>query len=192
MALIILVRHGESEANVRGILSHSYDAYPLTELGRKEVLQVAVEFSGAIVDELYSSPVLRARQTAEIISSVIHHEVQVDERIRESSMGIHNNMPYFEVPKGGREQIGLESWLSIEKRMRDFADDAEGKIIVVSHQITIRALLASYLGLGEPESYGIDIGRATVSAIDTDTGRILCVGAKRVPARLLAILKVHS
>ncbi|MCL5730970.1 MAG: histidine phosphatase family protein [Candidatus Thermoplasmatota archaeon] len=189
MALIVLVRHGESEANVKGILSHSYNIYPLTEHGKEEIRKLAEDFSGVIFDSFYSSPVLRARQSAEIISAAIKMEASIDERLRESSMGAYNNSPHFELPKGGREEKGLESWASIERRMRNFSEEVSGNVIAVSHQITIRAIIASYLNIGEPESYGIDIGRATISAIDTDRKKVLCVGARRLPERLSNILR---
>ncbi len=179
MALVYLVRHGESEANALGILTDSLEGYPLTAKGVEEVRTISVQLSKFRFDRIVSSPVLRARQSAAIVSGPLRNPVEIDDRIRESSMGSYNNRKYFELPAGGRVEKGLESWDSMTSRMVDFAESLEGRVIAVTHQITIRVLLAHYLGIGELESYGIDIPRASVSVADTENGRVYAVGARR-------------
>ncbi len=180
MALVYLVRHGESEANALGILTDSLEGYPLTAKGVEEVKAMSLQLSNFRFDRIVSSPVLRARQSAAIISDALNKPIEIDARIRESSMGGYNNRKYFELPAGGRVEKGLESWASMTSRMVDFAESLEGSVIAVTHQITIRVLLAHYMGIGELESYGIDISRASVSVADTENGRIYAVGSMRL------------
>ena len=180
MALVYLVRHGESEANALGILTDGLEGYPLTAKGVEEVKAMSLQLSKFRFDRIVSSPVLRARQSAAIISDALNKPIEIDARIRESSMGGYNNRKYFELPAGGRVEKGLESWASMTSRMVDFAESLEGSVIAVTHQITIRVLLAHYMGVGELESYGIDISRASVSVADTKNGRIYAVGSRRL------------
>jgi len=67
---ILLVRHGESEANAEGRLQGSLD-YPLSDRGRAQAKQLARWMSKAGIgwDYAFTSPLLRARQTAEILCS---------------------------------------------------------------------------------------------------------------------------
>ncbi|MBK7581943.1 MAG: histidine phosphatase family protein [Myxococcales bacterium] len=67
---ILLVRHGESEANAEGRLQGSLD-YPLSERGRAQARQLArwLGHNGVAWDAAYTSPLLRARQTAEILTT---------------------------------------------------------------------------------------------------------------------------
>lgn len=66
---LILVRHGESAANVEGRLQGQRD-YPLTRRGRAQAAALALwsERSGISWDFAYCSPLSRAKETAEIIS----------------------------------------------------------------------------------------------------------------------------
>ena len=64
MAIAYFVRHGEAETNSNGILSSKYDGYPLTDHGREQIAETARQLEGIEFSRAYSSPVLRARQTA--------------------------------------------------------------------------------------------------------------------------------
>ena len=64
MGNVFFVRHGEAETNKNDVLSSDYDGYPLTENGRSQVSATAEQLQGIMFDRAYSSPVLRARQSA--------------------------------------------------------------------------------------------------------------------------------
>ena len=68
MADLYLVRHGQTELNVQNILQGWQDS-PLTERGREQALatRTAFEARGISFDHAYSSPLGRARRTAELI-----------------------------------------------------------------------------------------------------------------------------
>ncbi len=68
---LLLVRHGESEANAEGRLQGSLD-YPLSERGRAQAGQLArwMEKNDVSWDFAFCSPLLRARQTAEILCAI--------------------------------------------------------------------------------------------------------------------------
>jgi broad specificity phosphatase PhoE len=70
---LYLVRHGESEANVRHIFANQVEGQPLTERGRAQARALSSRLAVALGDRtpssLRTSPVLRARQTAAILST---------------------------------------------------------------------------------------------------------------------------
>ena len=63
---LILVRHGESEANARGIIQGRLD-FGLSELGRLQAQRVADRLKDDDIVRIVTSPLLRAAQTADII-----------------------------------------------------------------------------------------------------------------------------
>ncbi|MEP7216314.1 MAG: histidine phosphatase family protein, partial [Anaerolineaceae bacterium] len=66
---LILVRHGESEANARGIIQGRLD-FGLSELGRLQAQHVAERLMQEEIARLATSPLLRAAQTADVIGAV--------------------------------------------------------------------------------------------------------------------------
>ena len=68
MATLYLVRHGESVANVRHVFSNGRLDLPLTGLGREQARRAAAWLADRGIAHVFSAPLLRARQTAEIIA----------------------------------------------------------------------------------------------------------------------------
>jgi 2,3-bisphosphoglycerate-dependent phosphoglycerate mutase len=68
MTTLFLVRHGESEANVRRIFSNGKVDLPLTELGRRQAERAAAWLEGRGIQHVFHAPLLRARETAEIVA----------------------------------------------------------------------------------------------------------------------------
>jgi len=177
MKKAILIRHGESEANVRGILSEELEYYNLTETGRSQAERMGNILRNYRIDGIFSSPILRTRETADIISGIIGRKVEIMDDIRESGLGGFNGKPFQSLPFGGREDLGMESWTSLVKRMIGALEEREGNYIFVSHALPIRAAVSHYLGLNELDSYGIEIRFTSISAIDITNGKVLCLGS---------------
>jgi len=85
---IIFVRHGESESNPEEIRAGQLDGYPLTEKGRKQSEDIAEILKKEKIDVFISSPVLRAKQTAEIISEKLGIKYIEDARVKEYNYGL--------------------------------------------------------------------------------------------------------
>ncbi len=184
MNLAILVRHGESYSNRLNIVSQDVDKYPLTERGREQARRAAVEIKKLHIDHIYSSPILRARETAEIISRELDMEIEFDQRLREMEFGSFNGMDLEHVPDFTYESREIEPWRSIEERMLSIVKEKEGNCLLISHAFPIRVLLAHFLSLGEDESYGIFINYATISMVDTLRGKVIAMGSPRVTERM--------
>lgn len=184
MASVIFVRHGESLSNTNNIITSDYKGYPLTEKGKAQALEAAVELKGIHVDKLMSSPVQRAKETAEIISNVVKVQPMVDERIRESGMGPFNNKSLNEIPKKKRSELGMESWESHQERFISAINDVDGVSLMVSHAFPIRSAVAHFLDLDEDESYGINIRNGSITVVDLDSEKVLCIGSRHLTARV--------
>ena len=94
---LLLVRHGQSEGNVAGLIQGQLDE-PLTEVGREQATAVAERLrdeGGA--DRLVASPLARAAATAEAIADATGLPVTVDERLMEYHFGEVSGLTIREV-----------------------------------------------------------------------------------------------
>lgn len=85
---LYFVRHGESEANTKYIISNRESPFGLTELGRTQANVLAGNLKGIPFASMFSSPIRRARETADILSHVVGKPYQVTEALREYDCGI--------------------------------------------------------------------------------------------------------
>jgi broad specificity phosphatase PhoE len=90
---IYLVRHGENKANITKEFSYKKVDYPLTAKGIIQAQQTAEYFKDKDIHEIYSSPLRRAMETAEIIASAIGLKVVVMENFREVNVGALEGQP---------------------------------------------------------------------------------------------------
>lgn len=87
MNTVYLVRHAENPANITKEFSCRKVDYPLTQKGILQAQQTAVYFRDERIDAIYSSPLKRAVQTAEIIGNALDLPVTVIEHFREMNVG---------------------------------------------------------------------------------------------------------
>jgi broad specificity phosphatase PhoE len=85
---LYFVRHGESEANLSWEFSNRSARHPLTETGRRQSHELAERLRHVSVNVIYSSPVMRAVQTAEILSSELRMPFIVKDALREFDVGV--------------------------------------------------------------------------------------------------------
>ena len=85
---LYFTRHGESEANVLREISNRGLKHPLTEKGRQQAQALAAELLPAGITAIYTSPLLRAVQTAEILSEALGVGFEVTDALREYDCGI--------------------------------------------------------------------------------------------------------
>lgn len=208
MGVIIVIRHGFSESNKKGYLTHDIEGYPLTQEGKTYILKAAGELNKlGNIKEIISSPVLRARETAEIISQVTGLKVRIDYRLTERQMGRYNNQ---KVPGGNRpdqtdhnwhtKEIlngypnGLEDWQKVMDRTEAFLNGMplNENFIVITHGDIIKAITASILGLDEFEVWGIRANHGHFTVIDRKNRRLLSIGSPILSDRLIEKIKSAS
>lgn len=85
---LYFARHGQSEANTRHIISNRESPLGLTSLGKEQARALVKNLREVPVSLIFSSPVFRARETAEILSAVFGKPYQVTKALREYDCGI--------------------------------------------------------------------------------------------------------
>ncbi|MCS7201008.1 MAG: class I tRNA ligase family protein [Patescibacteria group bacterium] len=162
-----LMRHCWSLSLSKNFLS-SYPELifnPLTRKGVWQAKQKAKSLKKEKIDLIFTSPILRAKETALIIGDELNIPVFVDERLREIDMGILQNRPYEEFDKyivdrlTGEKDFNKriengESLNDVKKRMINFVLDLERKyrnkrILIVSHGGPLLLLEGEMKGLSQ-------------------------------------------
>jgi broad specificity phosphatase PhoE len=167
-ATVYLVRHGESAANADPGVRRSDDP-PLTPRGHEQAARAAAALARAGLDAVFSSPLRRARQTADAIASATGLVPAVLAGFAEVGMGMLTDP---ESPEGRAERDAIFSaWLAGDFRRgfpggEGFADvvrrvhealgaasrdPRHGRIAIVTHRMPIAAAAAL---AGEPTPPG--------------------------------------
>lgn len=102
MTRVIIVRHGQSSYNTQKRIQGRSDASQLTEKGRKDASLVGKALSNISFNAIYSSPLQRAKSTADVICSEIqavstHPAIQTDDQLLEIDLPIWEGMINTEV-----------------------------------------------------------------------------------------------
>ena len=116
-----LLRHGQSEANVRGLIASSpaaaYEGFGLTDVGRTQVrTSLLAALDAGILprsSHVVSSPLRRARESAEIAAEVLGTTVRIDPRLAERGFGefeLGSDEHYARVWSEDRTDPAHESW----------------------------------------------------------------------------------
>jgi broad specificity phosphatase PhoE len=85
---LYFARHGESEANLLRVFSNRGLKHGLTEKGRAQARILARTLEPASITGLFSSPLLRAVQTAEIVAEVLGLNYEITDALREYDCGV--------------------------------------------------------------------------------------------------------
>ncbi len=181
-----LVRHGETEDNVNHIIQGQTDS-PLTENGIEEIKKVAKKLKGVKFDLAFSSDLLRAKRTAEIIALEHKLEVTTSEIIRERNFGEFEKRPNTEYAekvnslldklsdeeRRSFDKFGMESENSLVERLTTFIREVAvanpgKKVLVVAHGAIIRYFLIR-LGVGDYKTFrGSSIKNVGFVKIESD------------------------
>lgn len=86
---IWFIRHAESDANVQRIYSNGGCSFPLTVNGLQQARAIANRFSSVRIRIVYSSPLLRAKQTAEEICKIKKIGMRIAPELSEYGMGVY-------------------------------------------------------------------------------------------------------
>ena len=156
--IFFLVRHGEAEHNVRHIIASDVEGsrtgnIHLTDRGRLQIEERSKELKHEKVDIIFHSPLLRTRETAEILASATGAPMKEDVRLHETTFGNWEGKPsalFFQSHPSPQSRLetgadGVEGFRSTRERAASFLKDAlrefHGKtIVVVSHGDTLEIL----------------------------------------------------
>jgi broad specificity phosphatase PhoE len=174
MALVILVRHGETGANRDGYFAH--DDIPLTERGEQQAREAAAKLKEKYrPTRLLSSSFQRARQTAGFISEALGLPVEVLPDIHECNFGYLKGLPYAHIPPELKDPAwipeGGESRHAVQARTLQaleglLASSRDEQIVVVAHGVVIQSFCAHLAGTWENVAMPVNCG-AVVATFDS-------------------------
>ena len=97
MAMIIFLRHGQAKNNTERILAGRSSGVNLTEEGILQVQNIAKIMKPLPISAVYSSPIQRAKNTAEIVARSNSINYSLDDRLIELEMGKFTGMHYDDI-----------------------------------------------------------------------------------------------
>ena len=158
---LILARHGESEWMVRG--DEAGFNSPLTDRGRRQARMLgrwlAANQEG--IDAIYASPLIRARDTAEIAAAELGLPVKFDDGLREFEVHYWHDSDDYALPyiNGGAAPPAYlaESYLPFKARVQEatrriLEAHPEGTVLIVAHGGTVGTIVRCLLGA---HSFGV-------------------------------------
>jgi len=198
--MIYIIRHGQTEMNQANVLQGRSN-FPLNEKGTAQAESAAKRLKDQkiVFDKMYSSPLIRAVQTAKIVGGELLPLV-VDERLIEMDYGPYEGMDlkkpapevlhFFSDFQNNPAPEGMEPLDEVVKRSGEFLEEIKEEaekytILISTHAIAMKGLL-EYL---TPDSNGAYwskyIGNCEVYSAEVKDG------AYTVPAQFLTDVEGH-
>ena len=185
--MILLIRHGQTASNRDGLLVGRIDP-PLTELGESQAQRLGARLQRSNPAFILSSPLSRARQTADAIAASTGLTVEIEDRLVEMNYGEWDGTPISDVPIEAWRQWrsdpefkppGGESLREVSQRVGSLMGElllSDDLAIVVSHVSPIKAALAWALGAPDQMVWRMFIDVASISSIGMRQGAPCMLG----------------
>jgi probable phosphomutase (TIGR03848 family) len=184
VATLLLVRHGTTA--VTGKRLGGWTDASLDDRGREQVAATAERLRDVPVAAVYSSPIVRTRETARIIADVLGQKVRTRKGLGEVEYGDWTDQPLGQLrrrklwkviqstpsrvtfPNGGSIR-GAQS--TAVETLEDLAGEhAEDTIVAVSHADVIKAVVAHFLGMPLDTFQRLVVSPASVTALHLAEG----------------------
>ena len=178
---IIFLRHGQAKNNTERVLSGRTPGVPLTDKGILQAQQTAELLEHMNISAIYSSPIQRAKHTAEIVGKHNSIDVQIDDRLIELDMGKFTGVPYDEIFSShgnvfmkfynGELEIahnGVETFSEVKKRVLGIVDQItknhpDKNVVLVTHMDPIKAMLSTIVDLSPTNLFELIIANASLN-----------------------------
>lgn len=180
---LILLRHGEPEAQVHGRCYGNLDV-GLSDNGRDAVRAKLSSLGGLRVSALYTSPLKRAVETAAIAEASLGMKAIAAPELREINFGAFEGLTYPEIEQRYPKEYRLwmecptevtfpsgECFMDMKVRVLKFMESLfalheQGTVTIVAHGGPNRVILADALGIPAAMVFRIDQSYAAVNVID--------------------------
>jgi len=198
MAQIFLIRHGENEYVKTGRLAGRLPGVHLNDVGQKQANELAAALEEFPIKTLYSSPMERARETAQPISMARGLELQIHQGLVETNLGewagqeLKNlrKLPLWKDVQGRPSRFcfpGGESFIECQTRMvtalmaigQSHADDEI--IACVSHADPIKLAIAFFLGMPIDFFQRLACDTASLTIINLSSKGVLLIKSNQTP-----------
>lgn len=181
---LYLVRHGATTVSAEDRFAGAVEV-PLSPEGRKQAARLGERLATERIDAIYTSPLMRAVETARLVAGQRGLEPTLVDELREIRHGHWEGLtraeaqarspgeyaaweedPFTFAPEGGESGLAvLARALPVIRTI--VGRHAGGHVLVVSHKATLRLVLCSYLGI-EPRGYRdrLDQSPACLNVVD--------------------------
>ena len=181
--MIIFLRHAQAENNTKRILAGRTEGVPLTKTGIQQAEQISEYLKPLDISAIYSSPIERAKHTAEIVTKNRVIDVELDDRLTEIDMGKFTRMNYDDMfAKYGNiflkfyendpviAEHEVETFPNVQKRILDMVDHVIKKhknenVILVTHMDPIKSMLANVMDLKPKTLFELIIANASFTIL---------------------------
>jgi broad specificity phosphatase PhoE len=193
---IYMLRHGESDANVKKIFCHRGCELGLTEKGRDQVKHFIEAVNGIEFGAVYVSPLTRALQTADIIAEKLNFKYEVTDSLYEFDVGVMEGKLDKESWSGFRDIVKDwlvekkwdnriekgESYNDIVKRFMPFIESVKQKygktdinVLLIGHSGLFRCVLP-FICVNVPYEYSYEsfLGNGQYIIIEPAGDRFIC------------------
>ena len=172
MTDLILWRHGQTDYNLQGRIQGQVDI-PLNDTGRQQAQRAADDIAALGPTRIVSSPLVRARDTAEVLASLTGLSVEIDPGLVEKSFGTWEGLKAADIKKqwpdhyatwragGDLPQFRIEGRRKTAERVGEtlkvIAADAgkDDVIVVVSHGAATNLGATYLLGMDTQQWFGL-------------------------------------
>jgi probable phosphoglycerate mutase len=177
----LLVRHGETPLSAQRRFAGRGDI-PLTQLGMDQAAATAARLAARGVDAVVTSPLRRARSTAEAVAQAARAALTVDDDLAETDFGSWEGMSFAEV--GARWPAEMAAWLAdteaappggesfaevsrrvlaaLDRLLRAYPDK---KVVVVSHVTPVKTLICRALLASPATMFRMHLDVASISEV---------------------------
>ena len=181
--MIIFLRHAQAENNTKRILAGRTEGVPLTKTGIEQAESISEYLKPLDISAIYSSPIERAKHTAETVAKRCSLDVVLDQRLTEIDMGKFTRMNYDDMfAKYGNiflkfyendpviSEHEVETFPNVQKRVLDLVDHVLKKhnnenVILVTHMDPIKSMLAKVMNLVPKTLFELIIANASLTII---------------------------
>ncbi|GKQ43283.1 phosphoglycerate mutase [Companilactobacillus sp. RD055328] len=187
MVEVYIIRHGQTDTNKEKRINGNSTDLPLNATGRQQASQLRESFDLSDFDEVISSPLIRAYETAQIVTESTGIEVKTDARLREADYGSWDGKSETELFAKYPQTFDnngylLPNYIEYAENAEDYEDvyaridellneisqlGDDKKVALVCHGFISRALMKVILGVDDiskiiqPKNCGVSKYRLT-------------------------------
>lgn len=190
MTTIILLRHGQAINNIKRILAGRSDGINLTAEGIDQARNIAELIRPLNISAIYSSPIQRAKKTAEIVADTNSIDYFTDSRLIELEMGEFTGMKYenlfskygnvfLKFYEGDPEiaHYGVETFHEVKNRISNIVNfvskkHLDQKVLLVTHMDPIKAMISNVVEIKPKSLFELVVANASLTIINNDHNKL--------------------
>jgi len=201
---LLFIRHGQTTWNVEHRLPGQLPGVALTDTGRQQAARLADALTVLPISAIISSPLERARDTAEIIAQPYKLDIQFDPDLMDIDLGRWSGQIFDELSKNDPDwkafvrdpsvgPEGVETFPQVQERAVTAVERWRKQESIgaypafVAHADIVKLLIAHYTGLEARRAGSLMIDNASVSLVELDSEqrpRVLAIGWNPQPGWL--------